>query len=183
MRGQKTGELKTNCQNLAAVVQQMRGNCSPICVAITRLAPIPVRATSIRGCCAVTWPMRAASAAQRMSAQHCQRLIRRLRRDKENCLALVGHVDRIEPEQARRPIALRSAPAGFARQSPCPHRKTSQSHSASKPARRASDRAWHDTALPTAASTFAISPFSAAQSERIWLSNSSPSRTLMIAMP
>ncbi len=39
------------------------------------------------------------------------------------------------------------------------------------------------TAGPAASSTAAIMPLRAAQSERIWLSNSRPSRTLMMAMP
>ncbi len=77
----------------------MRGSCSPIMVGITRLAPMAVRATSMRLCSAVTWPMRAASLPSGCARKNCQHAIGGFGRDEEDRFAFVGHVHRIEAEQ------------------------------------------------------------------------------------
>ena len=84
---------------------------------------------------------------------------------------------------ARRPIAPRAAPGRWLSSIAMP---TSEECAISfnveaRPPRVGSRMAW--TAAPAASRTSAIMPFSAAQSDRIWLSNSRPSRTLMMAMP
>ena len=70
-----------------------------------------------------------------------------------------------DPARAvRRPIALQAAPATASHRSRCPRPKPAQSRSASRPARRAWDRAWRAPPSPPPASTSPIIPFSAAQS-------------------
>ena len=84
---------------------------------------------------------------------------------------------------ARRPTALRAARAGCVSSIAMPTLEDCaiSFNVEARPPRVGSRMAW--TCAPAASSTSAIMPFNAAQSDRIWLSNSRPSRTLMMAMP
>ena len=118
------------------------------CVGITRFAPIAVRATSMRLCSRGHVADARRIAAQRMCPQHRKHLAPRPPAQQRTppCPRWPHTPDRAPA--ARTPTALQSAPAAASRRSQCPRPKPAQSHSASRPARRASDRAWRAPQRP-----------------------------------
>ena len=87
--------------------QQMRGSCSPVSQSTTRRPPNAVSICTKRCGSSTTSPMIAASRAARMRAHHGEQPRGVFRRADRDQLALVGHVERIEPEELAGGVDLR----------------------------------------------------------------------------
>ena len=119
--------------------QQIRGNCSPLSMSTTRVAPIRlVNVTRLRGA-PLTSPTTTAPVVAAKRRRICQRPIDGVRRDEGDEAAFIGDVERVEARESRtRPARPRgpgsprsssrmSKPGGLARSRPArwPDRRAS----------------------------------------------------------
>ena len=162
--------------------QQIRGNCSPLSMSTTRRPPMRLRRKTLPGRSATTSPMIAVSRPSGWPRMAARTASAASRRDDDQALALVRHVERIEAEDfARAAHLFLDRDAHFVQQEADAGLRGDLVQAAGDAA--AGRIAQHVDASPPASRISATSPFSAAESLSSVVSNSSPSRTDMIAMP